>query len=361
LFPEAPEPAADGAEEQTLSDGDQTASDADQTGADFDQTCSDIDQSASERDQYAADRDQQAADRDQATAARLRQRTGSESEWEDTRRTRSQTTIDRDMSSQSRRESARARDGVAEDRDKVAEVRDARARRRDELAAALDAEMAQVERFDTAGANGSLLPSQEAFRDRERAAAARERAAQARDAAARERAAAALDRARAAEDRRAAKAELALEGADDLTGALRRNAGLEALRRELERSRRTHESLIVAFLDVDGLTAVNDGHGHAAGDELLRGVVQCVKRHVRPCDFILRFSGDEFVCVLSGQDLSGSHERFARAGAELAQRHGGASISVGLAQAGAEERPEQLIARADQAMVAKRRERASAT
>jgi hypothetical protein len=41
--------------------------------------------------------------------------------------------------------------------------------------------------------------------------------------------------ARGAEDRRAAQAELALETADDLTGALRRNAGLEALRRELER------------------------------------------------------------------------------------------------------------------------------
>jgi diguanylate cyclase (GGDEF)-like protein len=360
-FPEAPEPAANGSEQQTLSDGDQTGSDADQTGADFDQTFSDIDQSASDRDQHASDRDQQAADRDQATAAQFQQRTGSESEWEDNRRTRSQTAIDRDISSQSRRESSRARDGVAEDRDKVAEVRDGRARRRDELAAALDAEMAEVERFDTASANGSQLPSQEAFRDRQRAAAMRERAAQAGDAAARDRAAAALDRARAAEDRRAAQAELALESADDLTGALRRNAGLEALRRELERSRRTHESLMVAFIDIDGLKAVNDRRGHAAGDELLRGVVQCVKRDLRRNDFIMRFGGDEFVCVMCGQNLSGLHERFARAGAELAQRHDGASVTVGLAEAGAEERPEQLIARADQAMIATRRERASIT
>ena len=56
--------------------------------------------------------------------------------------------------------------------------------------------------------------------------------------------------ARAAEDRLAAQAELALETADDLTGALRRNAGLEALRRELERRRRTHESLTVALLSL---------------------------------------------------------------------------------------------------------------
>ena len=358
-FPEAPEPAAEGAAQQTLSDGDQTSSDADQTGADFDQTSSDIDQSASDRDQYASDRDQRAADHDQAIAARFRQRTGGESEWEDSRRTRTQSTIDRDISSQSRRESARVRDSVAEDRDKIAEVRDARARRRDELAAALDAEMAQIERFDTAGANGSLLPLQEAFRDRQRAAATRERAAQARDAAAREREAAAVDRARAAEDRLAAQAELALETADDLTGALRRNAGLEALRRELERRRRTHESLTVAVIVVDGLNAVNDERGHADGDKLLHGVVDCVKRNLRSDDFIMRLGVDEFVCVLCGQNLSALHERFAGVGAELAQRHDGAGIIVGLAQAGAEERPQQLIARAEQAMIATRRERAS--
>ena len=62
---------------------------------------------------------------------------------------------------------------------------------------------------------------------------------------------------------------------------------------------------MVAFIDVDGLKAVNDRRGHADGDELLRGVVQCVKRNLRPYDFIMRFGGDEFVCVLCGQNLSG--------------------------------------------------------
>ena len=89
--------------------------------------------------------------------------------------------------------------------------------------------MAEVERFDIAGANGSLLPSQEAFRDRRRAAAMRERSAQARDAAARERAAAGLDRARAAEDRRAAEAELVLES--DRTISPARCAGTAGWRR----------------------------------------------------------------------------------------------------------------------------------
>ena len=91
---------------------------------------------------------------------------------------------------------------------------------------------------------------------------------------------------------------------------------------------------------------------------MLRGVVQCVKRHVRAYDLIIRIGGDEFVGVLCGENLSGLHERFARAGAELAQRHHGARITIGLAQASAGERPEQLIARADQAMIAARRGRA---
>jgi diguanylate cyclase (GGDEF)-like protein len=358
-FPEAPGSGADDAGRQTLADGDQTASDGDQTSADFDQTFSDLDQSASDRDQQASDRDQQAADRDQADADRLQQHTGIESGWEDTRRTRSQTTIDRDISSHARRESSRARDVVAESRDKVAEVRDATARRRDELAAALDVEMAHRERIDTADANGALLPLQQAFRDRRAAAATRERSAQARDAAASERAAAGLDRDRAADDRRAAEAERSLEGVDRLTGALRRSGGLDLLRRELARTRRANESLMVAFIDVDGLQAFNDERGHAEGDELLRGIVRCLTRVLRSYDVIMRFGGDEFVCVVCGENLSGFRERFAQAGAELAKRHG-ARITVGLVEAGTEERPEQLIARAEQAMVATRRERAAA-
>jgi diguanylate cyclase (GGDEF)-like protein len=411
-FPEEPEPVADGAEQQNLPDVDQTASGRGQAGADLDQASSDLDQLASDRDQQAADRDQLASDQDQKAADRdqlasdrgqaevdeLRGGAGAPDSSAETRRMRAQTTIERDISSHARRESSSARDSLAETRDEQAEARDATARTRDELDAALDAEMAQLDRSDSAAEGGSPRAPQQAPGDhrsaaavrergalsreaaavrergalsreaaavRERgalsreAAAVRERGALSREAAARDRAAASADRARAAEDRRAAQADLALEGVDHLTGALRRNGGLKALRRELERRRRTQESLMVAFIDVDGLKAVNDERGHADGDEVLRGVVHCVMRVLRPYDVIMRFGGDEFVCVLSGQDLSSLHERFARAAAELSQRHDGASITVGVAHAAADERAEQLIARADQAMIAKRRRRAS--
>lgn len=337
------------------SERDQTGADADQTGADFDQTFSDIDQSAANRDQRAADRDQAASDRNQADADRSRKRKNA-SGWEDTRRTRSQTTIDRDVSSQARRESSRARDTIAELRDREADARDDNARTRDELASGLDAEMMQLERADTAGETGSPFLAAHAL-GRRRAAAVRDRAAQARVDAAHDRQAARSDRARAAHDRGTAQAELKLEGLDHLTGALRRHSGLHVLRRELERTRRTHESLILAFIDVNDLKAVNEEHGQADGDALLRGVVRCVTRVLRPYDVIIRFGGDEFACALCGHNLPGLDSRFAQAAAELSQRHDGASITVGIAQAAPEERPEQLIARAEHAMIATRRER----
>ena len=144
--------------------------------------------------------------------------------------------------------------------------------------------------------------------DRKRAAAARAQAAIQREAAARDRERAAEDRRLAARDRAAAAGELALEGADYLTGALRRRVGLAAIQRELDRTSRTGERLVVAFVDVDGLKAINDKRGHAAGDDRLRAVAQAIMQHLRSYDVIVRFGGDEFVCSLSGQDAGGARD-----------------------------------------------------
>ncbi len=342
-----------------FADADQDASDSDQTIADYDQTFSDLDQSASERDQRASDRDQRAADRDQADADRSI--TSSEaSRWSDTRRSRSQSSIDRDISVRARQESASARDVVAQQRDMDADTRDRRAQRRDELAAGLDAEMEALERADTAG--GSDSPPRLALRARRRAAAARESSARARAGAAEDRAAAYADRVRAAEDRGVtAQRELALERLDFLTGALRHSGGMEGLRRELDRSRRVHESLTVAFIDVDGMKAFNQAHGDRDGDALLQGVVASVKSVLRQDYLIARIGGDEFVCVLHGRTTNLSSDRFAQIAADVAVRHGGASITVGFAHARDDDRPEQLITRAEDAMNAARRERAAAS
>jgi diguanylate cyclase (GGDEF)-like protein len=337
-------------EDQTLADTDQDSSDLDQTTSDSDQTGSDADQTASDRDQRAADIDQAASDRAAADSAPGPQ-------YERTRRTRSQTTLARDISTQARSEAWRIREANAIRRDGAAETRDAIARDRDELAAAMDARIEQLEKLGPIGGEGpgsALAIVLRAAQDRKHAAESRARAAAQRHLAALDRAKAQEDRRQAAEDRAAAAAELAAEGVDHLTGALRRRVGLAAMQREFDRVARTGETLVVAFVDIDGLKLVNDTRGHAAGDGLLRDVTRCIKIGLRPYDVVTRYGGDELVCSLAGEGISGIRDRFEEASARIADCQQGATISVGLAERSAEETLFDLIARADAAMLAQR-------
>jgi diguanylate cyclase (GGDEF)-like protein len=344
-------------DEQDLSDLDQTWSDTDQSDSDLDQTLSDADQRASERDQSASERDQHAADLDQAALARAQVGDDDPTSYARSRRARSQTSLERDITSQSRSMTAGIRDATAERRDLDAEARDAAASAREQLAAVLDAEIDQLENSRALNGGGRSLDLEillRASHDRKRAAAGRARAAVQREEAARDRALAREDRERAAGDRRQAAEELAAEGTDHLTETMRRRVGLAAIQREIERIRRSGETLVVAFVDIDGLKAVNDSQGHAAGDELLRTVARCIQLQLRSYDVILRFGGDEFVCSLAGQDVAGVGDRFAQISAQIAEAHNGATISVGLVEGGSEESLDEMIGRADRVMIASR-------
>ncbi|HWH94332.1 MAG TPA: GGDEF domain-containing protein [Baekduia sp.] len=188
-----------------------------------------------------------------------------------------------------------------------------------------------------------------------RAAHARNCAAAHRDAAALDREEAARDRDQSAHDREQAARELERESVDHLTGALGRRAGLIAIQRELDRTARSGEPIVVAFVDVDDLKAINDTQGHPAGDKALRGVARCIKGNLRSYDVVMRFGGDEFVCSLAGQDLEAIRARFERIAAELTDAPGSHRISVGLTQRQAHETLDELIARADEALLATRR------
>jgi diguanylate cyclase (GGDEF)-like protein len=93
---------------------------------------------------------------------------------------------------------------------------------------------------------------------------------------------------------------------DPLTGALSRSVFYEELTRALARMERKPHALAVLFVDLDRLKQVNDCHGHAAGDELIRQTVTRLHASLRPSDTVARIGGDEFVILLD--DLQHSKE-----------------------------------------------------
>jgi diguanylate cyclase (GGDEF)-like protein len=93
---------------------------------------------------------------------------------------------------------------------------------------------------------------------------------------------------------------------DELTGVLNARAFYEVVSRELERSRRSHRPLSVAYIDLDDFKAMNDRYGHAAGDELLRAFARCARQTVRNIDSIARLGGDEFALLMPETDSEGA-------------------------------------------------------
>jgi len=246
---------------------------------------------------------------------------------------------------------------AAEARDYAADQRDREAALRDWLADAADLQIQESEGSSALGnggpANGDGLAAR-AARDRERAAADRAGAAAQRAAAARDREHAARDRELAAADRAQAAAERASAGIDDLTGALRRGVGLTAVEREVARAHRTGEQLVLAFVDVDGLKEINDVEGHVAGDRLLQRAAHLITEHLRPYDITVRVGGDEFVCSLYGARSAGVRARFRQVRDDLAVGHDAGSVSVGLAELEPGDSLDDLISRADAALLAAR-------
>lgn len=204
---------------------------------------------------------------------------------------------------------------------------------------------------------------------RDRAAEQRDLAAQAREVltvdggpkparpseASRDRSEAADDRRQAARDRKSASRELASEGIDSLTGVMRRRVGLAAVQREMDRAERTGELLVLAFVDTIGLKVINDTRGHAAGDQVLRDVADCITSDLRSYDTVTRVGGDEFVCTHSGLTIAQAGARYEEISLRLAERSSGARMTVGLAIRQKGDSLEELVDRADQARIGSRR------
>jgi diguanylate cyclase (GGDEF)-like protein len=98
----------------------------------------------------------------------------------------------------------------------------------------------------------------------------------------------------------------ALTRTDPLTGAANRRALDETLSREHTRARRYDLSLSVIVADLDHFKRVNDEHGHATGDEVLKAFVQRAAEVLRESDGLFRTGGEEFLVVLPHTDPEGA-------------------------------------------------------
>jgi diguanylate cyclase (GGDEF)-like protein len=142
---------------------------------------------------------------------------------------------------------------------------------------------------------------------------------------------------------------------DDLTGALRRGAGLQALTREIARFHRFGGKGVAAiFIDVDGLKRINDTEGHAAGDALLAAVVAAIRERLRAYDLVIRWGGDEFVCVLPDATRAEAERTLADIEQHVRDRTSGRTVSTGLAALQDADTAATLVGRADEALYARR-------
>ena len=146
-----------------------------------------------------------------------------------------------------------------------------------------------------------------------------------------------------------------LSSIDALTGVLNRRALDRRLEEEVSRARREDRPLSVAMIDIDRFKAVNDAHGHAVGDRVLRIIARRLQRGARATDVLGRYGGEEFLLLLPSSDrdeafalcerLRGRISGRPIAGNALTASFGIATVTPPIAG-----RSAQLVERADAAM-----------
>jgi diguanylate cyclase (GGDEF)-like protein len=168
----------------------------------------------------------------------------------------------------------------------------------------------------------------------------------------------------------AAQAAIALENArlhrivqrqavvDGLTGVASRRACEEALQAEVARADRLELPLALMLADLDDFKRVNDVHGHAVGDEVLRVFAQVLLGEVRDSDVAGRWGGEEFLLLLPGTNDEGAARLAERIRATLAKREipgldgrrFRVTASFGISQHQPSGGPDELFAAADRAL-----------
>ena len=146
---------------------------------------------------------------------------------------------------------------------------------------------------------------------------------------------------------------------DPLTGLGNRRAFQLAIDGLLPQRRGNDSDVALLMIDIDHFKTYNDSHGHPAGDEVLRLVGLALKAALRPGDVAVRYGGEEFAVLLPG--VGGGlavkvAERIRRDLERTGWPHEPVTVSIGAAQAGRDENPAHLVARADGALYRAKRE-----
>lgn len=146
---------------------------------------------------------------------------------------------------------------------------------------------------------------------------------------------------------------------DELTGLHNRRHVLELMQLEAQRAERSGRPLCLALLDIDHFKRVNDQHGHAQGDEVLRAFAACASVALRDTDTLGRWGGEEFIVMLPETPadaavgvLSRVHRQIAELRFEAFDATLRVSFSAGIAVVQPGETLAAAIERADQAMYA---------
>jgi diguanylate cyclase (GGDEF)-like protein len=158
-----------------------------------------------------------------------------------------------------------------------------------------------------------------------------------------------------------------LAAEDDLTGLANRRAFNQRLSQEFLRARRYGHPFAVVLVDLDRFKAINDTHGHAAGDRALAAFAAILRGMIRATDVAARLGGDEFALLLPETDAGAAERVVRRLKLMLAERPvpvdpatGDAvrlSVSAGVAALSADTESEsKLLAAADRALYADKRE-----
>ena len=138
---------------------------------------------------------------------------------------------------------------------------------------------------------------------------------------------------------------------DSLSGLYNRRYFEEALEHEIRRAVRNQTSVGLMMVDVDHFKRLNDAHGHAAGDAMLRSVAALLQSRLRSADVVCRYGGDEFAIIMPEASLEDTIKKAEEL--RVSAKSLGATFSIGVAAFPRDgSNPDTLIHEADMALYA---------